>query len=104
MTDSTSDQSSARGTAYLYMAAAFVVVVAGMRAAAIIVNPLLLAVFLSVVSAPAYFALLRRGISNWLSLGIVIGSSIGMLPKHSHPNTSPSLPTERLNSPLRCRA
>lgn len=55
------------------MAAAFVVIVAGMRAAAVIVNPLLLAVFLSVVSAPAYFALLRRGVANWLSLVIVIG-------------------------------
>ena len=61
------------GASYLYMAAAFVVVVAGMRAAAAIVNPLLLAIFLSVVSAPAYLGLIRRGISNWLSLLIVIG-------------------------------
>ena len=36
----------ARGVSYLYMAAAFVIVVAGMRAAESIMNPLLLAIFL----------------------------------------------------------
>jgi len=55
------------------MAAAFVIVVAGMRAAESILNPLLLAVFLSVVSAPAYFALLKRKFSEWLALLTVIG-------------------------------
>ena len=64
----------ARGTSYLYMAAAFVVVVAGMRAAEAILNPLLLAIFLAVISAPGYFGLLRRGFSNWLALLIVIGT------------------------------
>lgn len=73
MADSSTRSAPVRGVSYLYMAAAFVVVIAGMRSAAEIINPLLLAVFLSVVSAPAYFALLRRGVSNWASLGIVIG-------------------------------
>ena len=62
-----------RGVSYLYMAAAFVIVVAGMRAAESILNPLLLAVFLSVVSAPAYFGLLNRKVSEWLALLTVIG-------------------------------
>lgn len=66
-------QAPVRGATYLYMAAAFVVVVFGMRAAAAIVNPLLLAIFLSVISAPAYFGLLRRGVANWLALSTVIG-------------------------------
>lgn len=55
------------------MAAAFVVVVAGMKAAEVIINPLLLSVFLAIISAPAYFGLVRRGVSTWLSLLIVIG-------------------------------
>ena len=61
------------GVSYLYMAAAFVIVVAGMRAAEAVLNPLLLAVFLSIISAPAYFRLLARGMSEWLSLLVVIG-------------------------------
>lgn len=68
-----------RGISYLYMAAAFVIVVAGVKAAAPILNPLLLAVFLSVISAPAYFKLRSRGVSEWLSLLTVIaGLSIFM--------------------------
>lgn len=62
-----------QGISYLYVAAAFVVVVAGMKAAESIVNPLLLAIFLSVISAPAYFKLLARGVSDWLALLTVIG-------------------------------
>ena len=65
--------SPTRGLSYLYMTAAFVIVVAGMRAAESILNPLLLAIFLSVISAPAYFGLLKKGDSNWLALLIVIG-------------------------------
>jgi len=62
------------GVQYLYMLASFVVVVAGMKATESILNPLLLAVFLSVICAPAYFGLLRRGISQWLAMLIVAGS------------------------------
>lgn len=65
--------STVNGTSYLYMAAAFVVVVAGIKAAEFIINPLLLSVFLAIISAPAYFGLVRRGVSMWLSLLIVIG-------------------------------
>lgn len=54
------------------MAAAFVIVVAGIKSAGSILNPLLLAIFLSVISAPAYFKLRARGISEWLALLTVI--------------------------------
>ena len=73
MSDSPRTASPAKGLSYLYMAAAFVIAVAGMRASAAILNPLLLAVFLSIISAPAYFKLLQRGVSNWLALLTVIG-------------------------------
>ena len=54
------------------MAAAFVIVVAGIKSAGSILNPLLLAIFLSVISAPAYFKLRSRGFSEWLALLAVI--------------------------------
>ncbi|MEZ6124880.1 MAG: AI-2E family transporter [Planctomycetaceae bacterium] len=72
MAETNLQASQARGVSYLYMAAAFVLVVAGMRAAEPILNPLLLAVFLSVICAPAYFALLKRKVANWLALLIVV--------------------------------
>lgn len=68
-----------RGVSYLYMAAAFVIVVAGMRAAEPILNPLLLAILLAVISSPAYFGLLRRKVSNWLALIIVIAGLAGVV-------------------------
>ena len=46
MPDSAARLNQDRGVSYLYIAAALVIVVAGMRAAEAIVNPLLLAVFL----------------------------------------------------------
>lgn len=73
MTEPAVQDSPTRGVSYLYMAAACVIVVAGMRAAEPILNPLLLAIMLAVISSPAYFALLRRKFSNWLALLIVIG-------------------------------
>lgn len=73
MTEPAAQTAPTRGVSYLYMAAAFVIVVAGMRAAEPILNPLLLAILLAVISSPAYFALLKRKVSNWLALLIVIG-------------------------------
>ena len=80
MDSQNTDTQPTRGLSYLYMAAAFVIVVAGMRAAEAILNPLLLAIFLSIISAPGYFHLLNRGISSWLALLTVIGVlSVAML-------------------------
>jgi len=67
-------QSRRAGAQYLYMLAAFVVIVAGMRTAEPILNPLFLSIFMAIVCAPAYLSLLRRGISQWLSLLIVAGT------------------------------
>lgn len=52
--------------------ASFVVIVAGMRAAAIIIIPFLLSVFIAIVSGPPLFWLRRRGFSTTVSLGVVI--------------------------------
>jgi AI-2 transport protein TqsA len=58
---------------YLLTAAAFVVVVAGMRASAGILVPFLLAVFVAVICAPLYQAMTRRHVPASLAiLGIVL--------------------------------
>jgi predicted PurR-regulated permease PerM len=58
---------------YLLTAAAFVIVVAGMSAAARILVPFLLAVFVAVICAPLYQAMTRRRVPASLAiLGIVL--------------------------------
>jgi predicted PurR-regulated permease PerM len=58
---------------YLLTAAAFVIVVAGMRAAAGILVPSLLAVFVAVICAPVYQAMTRRRVPTSIAiLGIVL--------------------------------
>lgn len=52
--------------------AALVIVIAGMRAAAVILVPFLLAAFIAIISAPPLFWLQRRGLPAWLSLLIVV--------------------------------
>ncbi len=56
----------------LVTAASFVVVVAGLRAAAGIVVPFLLALFVAIICAPPLLALVERGVPRWLALSIVI--------------------------------
>jgi predicted PurR-regulated permease PerM len=56
----------------LITVAAFVVVVAGMRAAGEILVPFLLAAFIAIICAPLLFWMQRRGLPTWLSLLIVI--------------------------------
>jgi len=56
----------------LLTVAAFVVVIAGMRAAVTIVVPFLLAAFIAIISASPLFWLQRKGLPIWLSLIIVI--------------------------------
>ncbi|MGA7982530.1 MAG: AI-2E family transporter [Chromatiaceae bacterium] len=53
---------------FLLVAGAFVVVVAGMRAASALLTPFLLASFIAVIAAPPMFYLKRRGAPNWLAL------------------------------------
>jgi AI-2 transport protein TqsA len=56
--------------------AAFIVVIAGMSAAKVILVPFLLAAFIAIISTPPLFWLQRNGLPTWLSLLIVI---IGVL-------------------------
>jgi predicted PurR-regulated permease PerM len=53
---------------YLLTAAALVVVIAGMRAAAGILVPFLLALFVAVISAPLYQGMRRRGLPSALAM------------------------------------
>jgi predicted PurR-regulated permease PerM len=54
--------------------AAFVIVVAGMRAAVDILVPFLLAAFIAIISAAPLFWLQRKGLPAWLALLIIISS------------------------------
>lgn len=63
---------------FLITAAAFVVAVAGMRAAQTIIVPFLLSLFLAVASAPSFFYLTKRKVPQWLALIIVLLVLIGL--------------------------
>ena len=58
---------------FLLLTAAFIIVVAGMRAAAAILEPFLLSLFIAVVCSPYLAALNRRGVPNGVSILIIIG-------------------------------
>jgi len=57
---------------YMVGAAAFVVIVAGMKAASSILIPFLLAAFLAVISAPSLFWMKRKGVPPGLALLAVV--------------------------------
>ena len=65
-----------KAASVLLTAAAFVVIVAGMRAAEAIVVPFLLSVFIAIISAPSLFWLERKGLPRWLAMLVVIGAII----------------------------
>ena len=87
----------------LLTVAAFVVVIAGMRAAVTIVVPFLLAAFISIISAPPLFWLHRKGLPTWLALLIVIsgvlliGFLVSGLVSSSIKDFSDNLPTYDAN-------
>ena len=64
--------------AVLVTAAAFVIVVAGMRTAQPIIVPFLLSVFIAVISAPPLFWLEERGLPRALAMVIVISGIIAV--------------------------
>ena len=74
--------SSARRPAVplLLSVAAFVVVVAGMRAALPVLFPFVLSIFIAVVAAPPVFWLQRRGLPKWLAMLSVLAAlaAVGM--------------------------
>jgi len=86
------------GYRFLFVVAAFVVVVAGMKAAVSILVPFLLSVFVAIICAPFLFWLRQKRIPGLIAVGIVvivvlgIGASIGVLVGTSVKNFSVALP------------
>ncbi|MCU7854462.1 MAG: hypothetical protein KZQ79_02010, partial [Candidatus Thiodiazotropha sp. (ex Lucinoma borealis)] len=61
---------------FLMSAAAFVVVVAGMKAADTLLIPFLLSLFIAVIAAPPLFFLKQRGLPGSLAMILVVGTII----------------------------
>ena len=59
-------------SAILITTAAFIIVVAGMRAATAIVIPFLLAVFIAIICSPPLFWLQRRGVPKALAVSVIL--------------------------------
>lgn len=64
---------------FLLLTAAFVVVIAGMKAAAPVLNPFLLSVFIAIISAPPMFFLQRKGLPILFALLAVVLGIISIL-------------------------
>jgi predicted PurR-regulated permease PerM len=60
----------------MLLAAAFVILVAGMKAAQPLLVPFLLALFIAVMATPPLFYLTSKGVPNWLALSIVVAGII----------------------------
>ena len=58
--------------AIFVISAACVILIAGMRAASPLLVPLLLAVFIAIISAPPLFWLKKKGVPSVLAMGIVL--------------------------------
>jgi len=65
-------QSMSSGTRFLLISAAFVIVIAGVKAASAMIIPFLLSAFIAVISAPAFFWLKSKKIPTIISLFIVM--------------------------------
>lgn len=66
------------GSYFLINVAAFIIVVAGMRAAETILIPFLLALFFAIICASPLFWLQKKGIPSWLSMLIVVAGIVGI--------------------------
>lgn len=66
------------GARFLIVAAAFVIVAAGMKAATPILVPFLLALFVALISAPPLFWLRSKGVPRGLSLLLVVAGMVGL--------------------------
>ena len=67
------------GSGLIIKAAAFVIVIAGLKAASTIVIPVLLSVFIAIISAPALFWLVEKKVPKFLAFTIVVGVVILVL-------------------------
>jgi predicted PurR-regulated permease PerM len=65
-------------TRFLVAVAAFIIVVAGMRAAASLITPFLLAVFIAVIATPPLRELRNRGVPNWAAMLLVVLAIAGL--------------------------
>jgi AI-2 transport protein TqsA len=74
------DTESRAGRAWrsLLGAAAFVIVVAGMRTADTIVVPFLVSLFAAVLCGPPVFWLSRKGLPQWLAMVVVVAAIMGI--------------------------
>ncbi len=72
------ERTRSNGSRFLVTVAAFVVVVAGMRAAASLLVPFLLAAFLAIICAPLLFWLRRKGLPTVLAMLIVMAGLMGI--------------------------
>ncbi|MCY4420599.1 MAG: AI-2E family transporter [Gammaproteobacteria bacterium] len=70
------DTSRLVGLPTLISLAAFVIVVAGVRAAEAVVVPFLLSVFIAIISAPALLWLEKKHVPRWLAMLAVLGTII----------------------------
>lgn len=84
---------------FVIVAGSFVLVIAGLRTAAPLVTPFLLAVFIAVIAAPPMFYLVRRGLPSWaamLAVSVVvaaIGAAIVGMVSGSLANFTANLPS-----------
>jgi predicted PurR-regulated permease PerM len=69
---------SGRAWRFLLGAAAFVIVVAGMRAADSIVIPFLVSLFVAVLCGPPVFWLSQRGLPQWLAMVVVVAGIVSV--------------------------
>ncbi len=60
------------GAVFLVTLAAFIIVVAGMRAASPLLVPFFLAIFIAIIASPPLFFLQGRGVPKWLAMLIVL--------------------------------
>lgn len=65
-------ETQGHGTRFLLSTACFVIIVAGMKAAATLLVPFMMALFLSILSAPLLSWLRARRIPNWLAVPLTI--------------------------------
>ncbi|MGB0781597.1 MAG: AI-2E family transporter [Marinomonas sp.] len=61
-----------KGIHWLVGFAAFIIIIAGLKAASQIVVPFMLSVFIAIICAPAMSSLRRRGLPTWLSILLVV--------------------------------
>ena len=75
----TEGRRSDAGTRFLVAAASLVIVIAGLRAAATLIMPFLIAVFLAVVSVPLMTWLQRKGVPKALAVICTILMAVGII-------------------------